>query len=198
MSNLDTRSSLLLRLHDPSDREAWEEFVALYQQIVYRMAVRHGMQAADADDLTQQVFWSISRAIDRFEISAQKGRFRDWLRTIARHAIINAMTRKTIDQAVGGSDILPLLDAQVAPASDTSEFDWEYRREIFLVAAAKVREQVDTVAWQCFWETVVLGRSIDDVAKQWNRSRGSVYTARSRIMQRLKQKVERLDEGGSQ
>ncbi|MGV3483456.1 MAG: RNA polymerase sigma factor, partial [Planctomycetaceae bacterium] len=60
----------------PKDREAWEEFVAIYQHIVYRMAVRHGMQPVDADDLTQQVFWSISRAIDRFDPDASKGRFR--------------------------------------------------------------------------------------------------------------------------
>lgn len=198
MSIPDTRPSLLLRIHDPNDREAWEEFVAIYEHIVYRMAFRHGMQRADADDLAQQVFWSISRAINRFDPDANKGRFRDWLRKIARHAIINAVTRKAADQAVGGSDMLLLINAQAAPEADALKIAQDYRREIFLVAAAQVREQVDDAAWQCFWETVVVGATVDEVAKKLQRTRGSVYTARCRIIQRLKEKVERLDEGASQ
>jgi RNA polymerase sigma-70 factor, ECF subfamily len=197
MPTPDTRPSLLLRLHDPNDREAWEAFVDLYQPVVFQMASRQGMQPADAEDLTQQVFWSIHGAINRFDPDTNKGRFRDWLRKIARHAIINALTRRKADRAIGGDDMQLLMNAQVAPESDAAEIAHEYRREIFLVAAARVREQVDDSAWRCFWETTIAGRSVDEVAKQLNRTRGSVYTARCRIMQRLRQVVERLDEESS-
>ena len=107
------------------------------------------------------------------------------------------MTRKTADQATGGSDILSLMNAQASPDPDASEIIQEYRREIFLVAAAQVRERVDDAVWQCFWETVIVGRSIEEVAQELQRTRGSVYTARCRIIRHLKQAVERLDDGAS-
>jgi len=76
MSVPDTRPSLLLRIRDAADREAWEEFEGLYRQVIHRMAIARGMQVADADDLTQQVLWSISQAIDRFEPDDTRARFR--------------------------------------------------------------------------------------------------------------------------
>ena len=76
MSVPDTRPSLLLRIRDSADREAWEEFEGLYRQVIHRMAIARGMQVADADDLTQQVLWSISQAIDRFEPDDTRARFR--------------------------------------------------------------------------------------------------------------------------
>jgi hypothetical protein len=42
----DTRSSLILRLHDPADHDAWETFVSLYEPVVYRLARRMSLQDA--------------------------------------------------------------------------------------------------------------------------------------------------------
>jgi RNA polymerase sigma-70 factor (ECF subfamily) len=32
-----TRASLLLRLRDPRDHDAWVEFVSLYEPVIYRV-----------------------------------------------------------------------------------------------------------------------------------------------------------------
>ncbi len=42
----DTRNSLLLKLRDKGDCESWQQFVAVYRPVVYRMARRRGMQDA--------------------------------------------------------------------------------------------------------------------------------------------------------
>ncbi len=52
----ETRASLIVRLRDAADVAAWDEFVATYGPLVYRLALRQGLQAADADDVVQQVF----------------------------------------------------------------------------------------------------------------------------------------------
>jgi RNA polymerase sigma-70 factor, ECF subfamily len=49
----ETRASLILRLRDQADIVAWEEFIEIYSPVVFRIAVRHGLQPADADDLVQ-------------------------------------------------------------------------------------------------------------------------------------------------
>ncbi len=165
----------------------------LYRHVVHRLAMQRGMQTADADDLTQQVLWSVSRAIERFDPDAHNARFRTWLRKIAHNAIINALGRQRRDRGAGGSVAEQLLDTMAATEEVNPVLEAEYRREIFLVAAAQVRKEVGEESWSCFWETTIAQRSIEDIAQQFNRTRGSVYTVRCRIVKRLKQIVERLD-----
>src|SRR5262245_64438036 len=48
-----TQLSLLARIRDVRDAQAWGEFVDIYAPLVYRLARRHGLQDADAADLAQ-------------------------------------------------------------------------------------------------------------------------------------------------
>lgn len=50
-----TQSSLLLRLRDARDEEAWNHFVEVYAPLVYRYARRRGLQDCDAGDVAQDV-----------------------------------------------------------------------------------------------------------------------------------------------
>ncbi|MFM2216331.1 MAG: hypothetical protein RL240_649 [Planctomycetota bacterium] len=51
----ETSESLILRLNNQQDVAAWNEFQAIYRPVVLRMALRRGLQLADADDLTWQI-----------------------------------------------------------------------------------------------------------------------------------------------
>ena len=55
------RDSVLMRLRDPRDAEAWGQFVRLYQPPIYRMARARGLQDADASDLCQFFQLVVSR-----------------------------------------------------------------------------------------------------------------------------------------
>ena len=101
-----TRASLLFRLRDAHDHEAWVEFVSLYEPVVYRLLRRHGLQDADARDVMQELFLAVSRSIDRWDPAKERGSFRGWLRRVARNLVINWLKqpqRRTT--ATGGSDL---------------------------------------------------------------------------------------------
>src|SRR5688572_2868651 len=156
-STANTRASLIARLSDPADVEAWEQFVEIYLPLLYRLARRKGLQHADAEELGQEALLAVSRAVHRWHPDSQRGRFRNWLFRIARNMIINFLTRrKHQSTGSGNSDVMRMLrDAPAADGDETATFDLEFRREVFLWAAAKVRETVTPTTWQAFWQTSV-------------------------------------------
>src|SRR5580765_6148997 len=84
-----TRASLLFRLRDWQDHEAWVEFVSLYEPVAYRLLRRHGLQDADAREVMQELFLAVSRNIDRWDPTHKCASFRAWLRRVARNLFIN-------------------------------------------------------------------------------------------------------------
>ena len=197
----DTRASLLVRLPDAADVKAWDEFVAVYGPLVYRLARRYGLQPADADDLVQEVLAAISRSIETWlaNASEKRGPFRAWLFRIARNVAINFLTRrKHRALGAGGSDVAYLLQQHVDPNDDAAdEFELEYRREVFRWAADQIRSSVTERNWQAFWLTTIEDQPIGEVASQLGMSLGNAYIARSRIMARLRELVRRFEEQGA-
>lgn len=192
----ETNESLIVQVRDPSNRAAWDQFEQLYRPVIFRIARAKGLQHADALDLLQQVLMSVSAAIGRYEKQSGGIRFRNWLSHVTRNAILKALSRGPRDRATGGSEILDVL-SEVAGADDATEalIDLEYRREVYVRAASRVREEVQDVTWMAFEATVLQEVSIDAAAKRFGLSTGSVYAARSRIMRRLKTAVAELEAG---
>jgi len=190
-----TRSTLLAHVRSPQNRDAWEQFVLLYSPVLYRMARRRGMQDADAQDLVQTVLMRVAGAIDRWEETEPGTRFRHWLRRVAKNAIFSALSRSPKDAAVGGSEVQDLLSEQpeIAPGAE-QELALEYMREQYLRAAAIVQTDVCSETWRVFELSVVEGQSCDEVATRMDKSIGTVYAARSRIMRRLRDQVRRMEE----
>ena len=189
----DTHTSLLRQLGSRDNREAWERFVLLYQPVIYRMARKRGMQDADAQDVTQSVLVRVAGAIERWEKQSPEIGFRHWLSRVAKNAIVNELSKRRADAPAGGTWNLEALDVQVHPENPIDEeLASEFQRELFRRAAAIVRTDVNTVTWRAFELSVVDGKSCEDVASFLGVSLGSVYAARSRVMRRLKDQVERL------
>ena len=188
----ETRDSLLLQLRDAENRDAWFEFAAIYRPMVYRMARRRGFQDADAQDLAQRVLLSVAGAISGWEGDPQRARFRTWLARVARNAIIDALRRAKPDAGPGGTTALQKLAEQ--PASAGEELEREHRREVFRWSAKQIRWEFSEETWQAFWRSTVDEEPAQQVAAELGKSVGAIYTARSRVMKRLQEKVREFDQ----
>ena len=60
----ETRDTLLARLRDPADMQAWSEFMRLYEPVIKGFVTGRGLQAADAQDICQHVLWAVARAAE--------------------------------------------------------------------------------------------------------------------------------------
>ena len=191
----ETRDSLLVRLRDHTDGEAWGEFVAIYRPMVYRFARRRGFQDADAQDLVQRVLLAVSVKIEDWSEEGGNGRFRAWLSRVSRNALIDAIRRVRPDSGRGGTNVLRNLAEQPDRVEDVeAEIQAEYEREVFRWAAHQVRNEFETASWDAFWLTTVEGEDVSAAAQQLNKSVGSIYTARSRVMRRLQEKVREYED----
>ena len=198
MSGPETRQSLLLQLRDTSQHAAWEEFVEVYQPLIHRLALRKGFQHADACDLTQEVLAVVDASIERFDVDPAKGSFRGWLFRIARNLMINVLSRQQDIRGSGDTEIHALLQQQASHESDVAtRFDIEYRREVFRLAADRVKDSVAEQTWRAFWLTAVKGESIRDVASLLGRSQGAIRVARCRVFSRIKNEVEAFENSNS-
>lgn len=191
----ETRASLILRLRDRADVAAWDEVVEIYGPLVFRMAQRQGLQAADADDVVQEVFTAVARSVGRWIEQPQRGRFRGWLLGIARNVALNVLNRRPRGgDGVGGEASVRVLAEVPAPRGLlSSQFDLEYRREVYRMAARQVKDLVSKANWDAFHLTHVEGVAIADAAKQLGMSVGNVYIARSRIMNRLRELARQFE-----
>jgi RNA polymerase sigma-70 factor (ECF subfamily) len=187
----ETRETLIRRLPDAADAEAWDLFVEIYGPLLYRLARARGMQPADADDFVQEVFTAVARNIERYVADDDRGPFRAWLFRIASNLAINFLTRlKHRRLGTGDSQVARMLANQPAASADSSLlFAGEYRRELFRWAAERVRGQVSERQWLAFWRTSVEDRPVAEVARELAMSVGSVYIARCRITKRIRELI---------
>jgi RNA polymerase sigma factor (sigma-70 family) len=196
-SSPETRNSLLVRLTDRADQAAWHEFAQIYMPVVYRLALRKGLQHADAEDLAQQVLTAVSKAIDRWQTDPTRAKFRTWLHRIAQNAIINALSRAKPDRGSGDTRTLENLVHQPAPNGADSELvRIEFRREVFRWAADQIRPEFRGPTWEAFWLTAVENQTVEQASERLHLSCGAIYAARSRIMRRLKEKVGEFEDEG--
>jgi RNA polymerase sigma factor (sigma-70 family) len=189
----ETRHTLIARLRDTEDQVAWGEFVLIYEPLIMRFALRHGLQHADAVDICQRVLWSVARAADDWNVGRDQGSFRGWLAKVTRNAVINLLQRETKHWGNGDSRAMDLL-GQIPEGMDDTVEAWgrEHQTQVLKLAAAQVKERFQSDSWELFWRTTVGNEPIESVAATLNKSIGAAYAIRSRILLAIRDAAKSL------
>ena len=86
----ETSASLLDRLGDHADGEAWRRLVDLYTPLIRGWLRRQGVPEAEVDDLAQEVLGIVVRELPGFHHNRRVGAFRAWLRVITTNCLRQA------------------------------------------------------------------------------------------------------------
>src|ERR1043166_5978585 len=113
VSQADGDALLMLRVK-AGDRAAFAELVERYKQSVFNLVSRTLRDAAEAEDVAQNVFIQVYKSAHRYEVTA---RFSTWLFTIARNLSLNELRRRRRHPAES-------LDAEVEFEGQTGTRQW--------------------------------------------------------------------------
>jgi RNA polymerase sigma-70 factor (ECF subfamily) len=183
-----TPLSLLERVRNPGDNQAWGRFVEMYTPLLYYWARRTGLQESDAADLIQDVFAVLVSKLPAFVYDRSRS-FRGWLRTI-----LHNKWRDRERRLAAAPDLRDIHDLTIlADPLETNDFwDVEYRQHLVGRALELMQREFQPATWRACWEVVVSGRSPADVAAELGMTVDAVYTAKSRVLRRLRQELAML------
>jgi RNA polymerase sigma-70 factor (ECF subfamily) len=138
----------------------------------------------------------VSSAVHRLEYDPVRGTFRGWLFTVTRNKVFNFLdSRSRRVQGSGDSRMQQRLEQHAGADGDLSA-DWEadYQRALAARAMERVKGEFQAATWEAFTLTAVEGRAPLQVAARVGLSVGAIYVAKSRVIARLRQEIERLQE----
>lgn len=190
-----TRQTLLARLCHPGDPDqaAWAEFVEHYGGKVYRWCLHWGLQEADAADVTQQVLLKLAGRMKSFTYDPAQS-FRAWLKTVARHALIDFEAhRRHPGQGSGDRAVADWLLTLEARTDLEQRLEQEYDRELLEEAMRRVRLRVAPHTWEAFRLTALDGMAAAEVATRLHMKVATVYQARSSVVRLLQQERQTLE-----
>jgi RNA polymerase sigma factor (sigma-70 family) len=184
-----TRVTLLARLENPQDKDAWDEFVALYGPSIFNFARRRLPQEEDAADVMQEVLSAV--LLGHYE--RPKGRFQKWLLTILLNKIRNFHAARARRPEIVG-DAGMALHVEDAPDEVEEEWETERRRHLFHAAASRVRQRANPTHWNVFVRTALDNQTGQQVTRALNVSVTNVYAIKSRLLKEIKEEIDRLEE----
>jgi RNA polymerase sigma-70 factor (ECF subfamily) len=185
---LDADVVLMLRVKR-GDRGAFEELVNKYKQPVINLIYRTLPDAAEAEDLAQQVFVQVFKSAHRYEAAAK---FSTWLFTIARNLCLNEIRRRarhpaeSLDEPSPDHEEQPLR--QVEDAKTFSPPDALLHSELeakIQEALAELPEKQRTAILLCREDEL----SYEDIAKVVGCSLSATKSLIHRGRETLKQKL---------
>ncbi len=178
-----------VKRHDPVQ---WSRLVETFGPIVYRWCRTSGVTESDAPDVVQEVFASVARAIGSFERQKETGSFRSWLATITRNRVRDHYRKRvSIERAEGGTEALQRLQ-QKADSLDESIDGGSINSPLIRQILKSVEAEFEPATWEAFWLTAVENRTASAVAESTGLSVASVYQAKSRVLRKLRKRLDEL------
>lgn len=186
-----TRQTLIQKVKNQHDENAWEEFLQVYNKYIYAIIRGSGLNKDDAGDIMQDILlrlWNRLPEMDEGEIR----RFRSYLATITKNCITDFLRKKmrhkgklehVADKAVDlHSSELPEID-------EIATREWE--NYLTNQALKNIAPAFSGKAIEAF-KLTVQGKELEEIATILDIQSQSVYRLRGRVKAKLIEEVTRL------
>lgn len=177
-----TRASLLIQIRDPGNRSAWQEFDDIYRPMLKRLALARGLDAADADDITQQCMAAVHNHIKSFEYDPAKGRFKAWIRTLANNRIRNLRRGRRPYQAEDDFD-----RTEGHEQAPDEVFDRIWMETHLQFCFRKIEAELGQADFLAFKRYVIDEKPVAEVCRELGFTPGRLYKIKWRVTRRMRE-----------
>ncbi len=195
-AGLNSASSTLLDQLRARQPEAWGRFVRIYSALIYGWCRRSGLPAEDSADVLQEVLLAVLRHLADFHRDRIGDSFIGWLAAITRNKVRDHCRRRHgLPDARGGSTAQRQMGEIAAVAEQSEVFirpDAQTAAWLSHGALELIRAEFEPQTWEAFRRTTLERQRAADVAADLQLSVAAVYTAKSRVLRRLRQTLGQL------
>jgi RNA polymerase sigma-70 factor (ECF subfamily) len=182
-----TQEAALIQRAQRGDRDSFNAIMDLYRERVVRMAFHMVGNREDAQDLCQETFVKVYRALGSFD---RKRAFSPWLYRIAHNVVLDFLRRKKVRPALMEPDPDHPLEEGLDPQAETPQealLSQEMRREV-MQAIQSLPEN---------YRSVVVFRFVDElsyaeIADALDLTESNVMMRMSRARRMLRDKLNHL------
>ena len=184
----NTRYTLIHRIKDRYDEDAWQEFVEIYRRYIYVIIRRMKVDIDTAEELTQSVLIKLWEKLPEFDFNPEIARFRTWLSKVIYYAVINHQNTQNRKPNLVELDDNCAIDPQI-----NKMMDEEWENYIANLALQKVKTSFSGKALEVF-EMSLAGKSLKEISETLDIKEDSVYRLKNRVKNSLKKQVALLKE----
>lgn len=184
-----TTATVLQKLRDFDNREAWDSFAVRFRQPVVSFARGMGVKPADAEDVAQETLLAFAEAYRGGKYDPTKGRLSRFLFGIAYRQALRARrqmgeTAAPVAVAETGTGFWSqIADEQAA----SGIWDTEWERSVLDRCLAQARLEFEPQTYRAFEMVVREELSPDDAAAKLGIGLKSVYNAKHRVLKRIRE-----------
>jgi RNA polymerase sigma-70 factor (ECF subfamily) len=199
-----TRRSLLARLRNLEDSEAWQEFFDIYWKLIYCAAIKGGLSDVEAEDVVQETIVSVARGMEKFRYEPAACSFKGWLMLLTRHRIIDHFRKITVrprgllplpsDTTTSGAE--PPIPDMAAQRAFECMWNEEWEKNLVDAALERVKRRVNPKHYQIFYLHSVKNLPAKRIAERLKVSLAKVYVVRHRVGRLIEREAQALTKAG--
>lgn len=186
----NTRITLLQKLKERRDNEAWNDFYSYYAPFIKGLIRRFLANEEDVEDCSQIILVSIWKSLPQFAYDPGKGRFRSWLITISRNKVNNHL-RKNIREKEKRNLFINHEGIEISENKFDSIALQEWQNHISGLAWKNISGQFNEIALDIF-KRALSGSSNKDIAQDLSMNANTVAVYKKRVRAAMKHEIIRL------
>lgn len=191
-----TNDSLLSDLARDPDSGRIDEFARIYEPVMRRYArqaqsrLRGALCESDQDDLVQEAFVAVRRALPKFRYDRSRGKFRNYLSLTIRNLAFRFMRRSKASVSSDPETVAAIADA--APPQSVGDDERDLMLSIWSIAYARVvaKRNFSPNTLAIFKSHVLEGNPVAQVAEEFKTSAMAVYQIKDRIVRAVRAEIE--------
>lgn len=169
---------------------AWEDFYAVYDDLIRRFVAAQGVPRSDVEDCVQEVWSEIACRLIKFDRPVDRPGLRAWLFALVRSKATNVFRRGSRRPAVSlDQRMLAGHEPRDPQPEPSAQYDLQWKQAVVESMIAQLRKELPPISARLLQARLVEHRSVEEVAAELNLSPDQIYARQHRIMKELRARV---------